>query len=174
MKKYLMAVLMVLVMLVGTSYAGQIMLLGPEGAVTVKTDEMLKLEALNAPPKALRVEEPTGWNLGMIAVGQDNAWLWVDGESAFLAVGGGMDFLKYEKDNLAVALHGTIMARVTGDNHDPIFGISANLDVVKLLSGYNINIAIPELAFLIGPVAVYDVWKGKFGGGVMINFNYAF
>ena len=93
MKKYLMAVLMVLVMVVGTSYAGQIMLLGPDGVATVKTDEMLKLEARDAPPKALRVEESTGWNLGMIAVGQDNAWLWVDGESAFLAVGGGMDFL---------------------------------------------------------------------------------
>ena len=174
MKKLIMAVIMVMVMFVGISYAGQIMLLGPDGVATVKTDEMLKMEALKAPPKALKAEESTGWNLGMIAVGQDNAWLWVDGESAFLAVGGGIDFMKYEKDCLSLALHGTIMARVTGDNHDPIFGISANLDVVKLLSGYNINIAIPDLSFLIGPVAVYDVWKGKFGGGVMINFNYTF
>jgi len=174
MKKLLMVAVMVLVMLVSTSQAGQIMIFGSEGGVVVKTDEMLRLEALKAPPKALKAEEPSGWNLGMIAVGQDNAWLWVDGESAFLAVGAGMDFMKYEKDTLSVALHGTVMARVTGDNHDPIFGLSANLDIIKLLSGYNINIAIPDLSVVIGPVAVYDVWKGKFGGGVLLNFNYTF
>ena len=53
-------------------------------------------------------------------------------------------------------------------------GSTAWIPVDYVQNPYNINIAIPDISFLIGPVAVYDVWRGKFGGGVMVNFNYSF
>lgn len=117
---------------------------------------------------------------GFLAAGQDNLWLAEKGQRAFVAVGAGVDLLKYQKSfsygGVFVAkLHATAAARVTGNDVGyALAGASVNIDLIKLIAG------LPGLEFLgtftceIGPVAVYDTLYGKPAYGGLINFTYKF
>ena len=115
------------------------------------------------------------------SLGQDTAYLFTPGsKGAFLAVGGGVDIASYQKklsgggNMLALYLHGTLLAPVTGDNKKPIFGIAVNCDVLQLITGSPIKVLIKDLSLLVGPIAAYDTGGGKMAYGGIMNLNYKF
>jgi hypothetical protein len=118
------------------------------------------------------------FNAGLLAIGQDNLYLAMPGEGAFLAVGAGMDIASWEKDigkkggKLSLALHPTAAAKVTGGDSSVLVGTSINIDLVKLLNGTGIKFLLNNFKCVIGPVVVYDVNKGKPGYGGLLNFSY--
>ncbi len=125
-------------------------------------------------------EEPTHEGIfAKFAVGQDNAYL-CNGSKCFLAIGGGIDILGYQKaigqkgSILDLKLHTMALAKVSDNETGTVFGAAITLDAMKLITGTGINVLIPNLNVLIGPAAGYDVTTGKPVYGGMINFNYQF
>lgn len=116
--------------------------------------------------------------MGFLSMGQDNLYLAMPGESAFLAVGAGFDILSWEKSigskggKLSLTLHGTAAARVTGNDSSAIAGGSINIDIVKLFNGTGVNFLLNNFKCVIGPAVVYDANKGKMGYGGLLNFSY--
>jgi hypothetical protein len=123
--------------------------------------------------------DTSGAKFGLLSMGQDNLYLASPGESAFLAVGAGFDIASYDKDigskggKLALTLHATAAARVTGNDSSTLVGGSVNLDLIKLFNGTGINFLLNNFRCVIGPAVVYDAAKGKPAYGGLLNFSYS-
>lgn len=128
--------------------------------------------------KVYAQENAGGFSFGL-AIGQDNAYLCMDGD-CFLAIGGGFDVLGYQKaigdkgSVLDLKLHGMALAKVTNNESGQLYGAAVTLDVIRLITGAQLSVLVDDLRLLIGPAVAYDVQSGRVAYGGMINFNYKF
>jgi hypothetical protein len=137
---------------------------------------VLSCASAQAKDVSTAVNEGLGFKFG---VGQDNAYLCQNG-TCYFAVGGGFNILGYEKavgtkgSILDLTLHATALVKATGGEAGTLLGLSANLDLVKLITGTGIKIFIPELSCVVGPIVAYDITKGNIAYGGVVNVNYMF
>jgi|GEM_PF-2441059 hypothetical protein len=125
-----------------------------------------------------------GFNLGLLAMGQDNLWLAPLGGQhggAFFSVGAGMDFAAYKKtlnaagSVLAVTVHGGGAVVATGKyGGDAIGYASLNVDLIQLITGSPITLLTKATKLTIGPTIAYDTAQKCAAVGGLLNFSYSF
>jgi hypothetical protein len=127
-----------------------------------------------------------GFNLGLLAVGQDNIWAVPLGGSgpraAFFAVGAGMDIAQYKKTlnaaggALVVTLHAGGAAIATGRYAGDALGYaSLNVDLLQLIVGQPITILTTSTTttakLLLGPLLSYNGAQNNVPVGGLLNFT---
>jgi len=143
--------------------------------------------ATTTTPAATTTPANEGFNLGLLAVGQDNIWAVSPGNGgAFFAIGAGLDIAKYQKTlnsaggALVVTLHAGGAAIATGKYAgDALAYASLNVDLLQLIIGQPITILAGTTGgttakLLLGPLACYNAAQDNVAFGGLLNFTLTF
>ena len=121
-----------------------------------------------------------GFKIGLINASIDGAYMFEPGKyGAFFATGVGSDLIRYEysatkNSKLAFAIHGSALAKVTGPDRTPLFGMGLNMDLLKLFCPNGVKIITKEVLLQVGPAMAYDIGTGRLAYGGIMSFSYNF